>query len=716
MTYTKTDWNNEASPPISAENLDKMEQGIYDAHTLFTTKANIAAVDTSTITRISYNGSWWDYDASNTKDEDGGSYAGTIIEPDSGIGRWVRDVDGYYNVTWWGDSSVTDWRTNIQAAIDSVYAYGGGTVFFPTLDGGYNISSYLVNRPNVSLLGDESKPLIKNDNLIEGGYGDIFLSGNFHPDFTEDFTYLAVTTPTTATSTLTLTASGHGAEIGDQVFIASTETGLSGGTYAIPLYGWLNQITAVNGNDITFKYPIDVPCAMGVALLKNETSRDSRTAYFYSDASIKSLSFECQGHWSSDSANLNVVYDELHVTSKSAVYGNTFQETKWLNSKFFWTQEISEQSHTSLNTRVNNCDFYYIGASDSSGQFGVSIQEYARNVQFDDYRIHAASYIASNSLIKTINASDCKFTNGYLKVGNATSSSLIAMGDNNAARMSQSFYSSKNLVDGLTITSEQVGRVVINYLSARSSDNNVSGIEWREGSTSSEAIRLDGDSNSEDSTTSIKQCYFCDGNLVFANEKAYNYTLEDTYLHDGIALESGTETDWMGLGKLKNITKKDMESRRLFKTRRSNATYTDSDVEVIQLGDTVDSNDIYTYRGSFRGGGNTKDRHLVFTLREVDTPANTTDLGQMTILAANHTEVVDCSLEIRPQSGLFNSMIDYKSASTNGSYAIYNSSFSNNVKYELVITTVMGDGTDAGNSSLTRLKSESFVENLIWQY
>ena len=34
MTYTKTDWNNEASPPISAENLDKIEQGIFDAHLL----------------------------------------------------------------------------------------------------------------------------------------------------------------------------------------------------------------------------------------------------------------------------------------------------------------------------------------------------------------------------------------------------------------------------------------------------------------------------------------------------------------------------------------------------------------------------------------------------------------------------------------------------------------------------------------------------------
>lgn len=34
MTYVKTDWNDNASPAISATNLDKMEQGIEDAHNL----------------------------------------------------------------------------------------------------------------------------------------------------------------------------------------------------------------------------------------------------------------------------------------------------------------------------------------------------------------------------------------------------------------------------------------------------------------------------------------------------------------------------------------------------------------------------------------------------------------------------------------------------------------------------------------------------------
>ena len=32
MAYTKTTWNNNQPPAIDADNLNKIEQGIYDAH------------------------------------------------------------------------------------------------------------------------------------------------------------------------------------------------------------------------------------------------------------------------------------------------------------------------------------------------------------------------------------------------------------------------------------------------------------------------------------------------------------------------------------------------------------------------------------------------------------------------------------------------------------------------------------------------------------
>lgn len=39
MAYTKTNWSNNGAPPLSAANLNKIEQGIYDCDALATTTA-----------------------------------------------------------------------------------------------------------------------------------------------------------------------------------------------------------------------------------------------------------------------------------------------------------------------------------------------------------------------------------------------------------------------------------------------------------------------------------------------------------------------------------------------------------------------------------------------------------------------------------------------------------------------------------------------------
>lgn len=46
MAYTKTQWVNNQPPAIDAENLNKIEQGIYDAHEELTGKADSADVPT----------------------------------------------------------------------------------------------------------------------------------------------------------------------------------------------------------------------------------------------------------------------------------------------------------------------------------------------------------------------------------------------------------------------------------------------------------------------------------------------------------------------------------------------------------------------------------------------------------------------------------------------------------------------------------------------
>lgn len=124
MTYTKTDWNDNASPPISADNLDKMEQGIYDAHVTFSAKSDVAAIDTSNITSIIYDGSFWNYNASSAEAEDGGSYAGTIIQ--TATGAFERDYGNELFAKWFGvvtDNDI-DQGQNLQAFLNVLLPSG----------------------------------------------------------------------------------------------------------------------------------------------------------------------------------------------------------------------------------------------------------------------------------------------------------------------------------------------------------------------------------------------------------------------------------------------------------------------------------------------------------------------------------------------------------------------------------------------------------------
>lgn len=81
---------------------------------------------------------------------------GTVINPtgNSGVGRWLRSVDGGLRLKWFGakGDGVSDDTAKIQAAIDAAEASGGGTVYVPC--GTYNISTGLRMRKGVSLLGE----------------------------------------------------------------------------------------------------------------------------------------------------------------------------------------------------------------------------------------------------------------------------------------------------------------------------------------------------------------------------------------------------------------------------------------------------------------------------------------------------------------------------------------------------------------------------------
>ncbi|MDF2662767.1 MAG: hypothetical protein K0Q94_5558, partial [Paenibacillus sp.] len=118
------------------------------------------------------------YDAADTTSADN---TGTVLVTASGA-RYKRLLESpYMNVKWFGakGDGTTEDMTFIQKALDTAFARGGGTVFFPK--GTYIVSpsgSLRINlRNDVHLLGEGTGSVIKvKDNA--GDYGMIFGSNN----------------------------------------------------------------------------------------------------------------------------------------------------------------------------------------------------------------------------------------------------------------------------------------------------------------------------------------------------------------------------------------------------------------------------------------------------------------------------------------------------------------------------------------------------------
>jgi hypothetical protein len=92
---------------------------------------------------------WWRFDSASSATANGG----TILAPDAGTGRWLRQSNEYVDGRWFG--ALGDGTTNdtaaIQAAIDSLGASGGKVIIPNTMR--CLIDTALTVKPNVSLVG-----------------------------------------------------------------------------------------------------------------------------------------------------------------------------------------------------------------------------------------------------------------------------------------------------------------------------------------------------------------------------------------------------------------------------------------------------------------------------------------------------------------------------------------------------------------------------------
>jgi hypothetical protein len=129
---------------------------------------------------------WWRFDSASSATAN----AGTILAPDAGSGRWIRQYTGALNVMWFGATGLDatpDQSTAIFAAVDAATAAGGGVVLFPdgvyrfkNLRPGSNTSLEAINPGKVTWKFPTSGTIAVTDyilyNTTPGGYNVFNLS------------------------------------------------------------------------------------------------------------------------------------------------------------------------------------------------------------------------------------------------------------------------------------------------------------------------------------------------------------------------------------------------------------------------------------------------------------------------------------------------------------------------------------------------------------
>lgn len=357
---------------------------------------------------------------------------------------------------------VSDDTDAIQRAIDAVYSRGGGSVFFPKATAYYKTTAALKVRPKVSLVGDESKPMIRNTNPdnTDMTKSSVLTPGNFHPNFTAAATYYSCGTVQQGT---TVTTTGpHPFVAGDQVFVASNASGIAAG-FTIPQFGYLNVVERVSGNTITLREPIDETFDGKIMRCKDNPGRNGEPLFFMQDCKVQSLTLRSDVfRIFSDSASLRVSWEDVTFYSKSALYGNTFQYVKWDRCTFYFWETIGEQSHNSFMTHATACDFIYWSSyslqATPADIAGISIQEFARYIKYEGCTFDMGSRIANQAVIRTIDARHCMFTGLRIKVYSDAylASSLITI----AGSGQTDWDGYGNTVESCDVYAKQTGRFV----------------------------------------------------------------------------------------------------------------------------------------------------------------------------------------------------------------------------------------------------------------
>jgi hypothetical protein len=316
----------------------------------------------------------------------------------SEVAQWLYHIG--INVRWYGalGNGTADDTASIQAAIDAMYAAGGGVVWFPQTSSYYKITSPIYLKSKVSLIGI-GMPKIKNDAAV-GAFmtGSIFAPGNFHPAYWALVTKDAATTAEGSNQVTVADASGYA--VGDTVFINSTSS--HGGT-PLPEYMQAAKVISKAGNTLTISHPIEYAstCVIAKTDQAGVNGRFSKPLFMYADARIENFEIDTWDYWTADSATYNVTFKNIAGKAKSVVYGNTFCYTTFEDISITFSGKVSELSFGSHDVIGKNI----VATAQASGvsvSDMLSWQESGRRCVFEGFKLFLNQAATPSTILRII--------------------------------------------------------------------------------------------------------------------------------------------------------------------------------------------------------------------------------------------------------------------------------------------------------------------------
>ena len=308
----------------------------------------------------------------------------------------------------------TDNSAGINAALLAVRDAGGGTAIVPTYadpDRFYGTTHPIIMQPGVSLVGEGGYPMIRNThtNSIDDQRARLMLLGNLHPAFVQDAglpnynsdggqwpgaTFYALEPFGYGAWSVTLSRSADSAnfKIGQQVMVASRVKGVTSG-FQISIFAIFTTVVDIAGAVVKFADPIDIEdtgfgceiCILGNEKWRHESWYPADVLFFWSGR-LAGLRLRADHIYDDSSAKNFLIEDNVSKARKSLIYGNAFQNGRFIGNRCEYSQKGAELSMNSYRVagRFNTVTAWDEAGQgpDTRGNFAFG-SEYARWLDFD---------------------------------------------------------------------------------------------------------------------------------------------------------------------------------------------------------------------------------------------------------------------------------------------------------------------------------------------